>query len=127
MQLINFLLFILVNVLVVFGQVMMKYGMNKIGNFSSVPFGNFLVQIFTSPFIIIGIGFYAISTIVWLMILSRVSLSIAYPVLSLGYVFILLASALFLKETLNIYHVIGVISIIFGIYLIYVIGQTVAL
>lgn len=127
MQIVNFLLFILVNVLVVFGQTIMKYGMNKIGNFSSIQFSTFLVKLFTSPFVVIGIGFYAISTIVWLMILSRVSLSTAYPVLSLGYIFILLSSVLFLKESITLYHVIGVLLIIAGIYFIYVLGSTATL
>lgn len=125
MQLINFLLLIINTGLVVGGQTMMKYGMSRIGDFSLMPFLSFIVKIFTSPFVMGGIAFYAVSTVVWLMILSRVNLSVAYPALSLGYVFILLVSGFYLKETVTPYHIIGITFIITGIYFVYVLAPVV--
>lgn len=122
MQLANFVILIFTNLLVVSGQMLMKQGMTKIGSFSSMPFSSFLVKTFLSPLIVAGISFYVVSTVLWLMLLSRVNLSIAYPGVSLGYILILFVSWFFLKETISVYQIVGIFLIIAGIYLIYVIN-----
>ena len=40
----------------------------------------------TQPYILGGLACYVISVVVWIMALSRVEVSIAYPMLSVGYV-----------------------------------------
>ncbi|MGC9610761.1 MAG: EamA family transporter [Minisyncoccia bacterium] len=92
--------------------------MNKIGNFSAMPFLTFLIKSFTAPLVIIGISLYVVSAVLWLMLLSRINLSVAYPALSLSYIVVLLISWFYLKETVSIYQFIGVALIIVGVYLI---------
>jgi len=104
--------------LVVSGQTLIKQGMNKIGNFSAMPFLTFLIKSFTAPLVIIGISLYVVSAVLWLMLLSRINLSVAYPALSLSYIVVLLISWFYLKETVSIYQFIGVALIIVGVYLI---------
>jgi multidrug transporter EmrE-like cation transporter len=48
---------------------------------------------------LVGIGFYGISVVVWLMVLSRVDVSYAYPMLSIGYIVAALAGKAFFWRT----------------------------
>jgi len=115
----NFILLLSNIGLVVSGQTLIKQGVNKISDFRAIPFMGFIVKSFTSPSIVGGIFLYVISTIIWLMLLSRINLSMAYPGLSIGYLIILGISWFYLKETVTLYQVIGVALIISGIFFIY--------
>ena len=69
-------------------QLALKAGTNQIGafNFSAeniVPIG---WKIATNPYIFLGLSCYVVSVVVWILALSRVPVSIAYPMLSIGYV-----------------------------------------
>ena len=113
-------LLILANVfLVVCGQTLIKQGMNKIGSFSSMPIFNFLIKAFTAPLVIIGLILYVISAVVWVMVLSRVDLSVAYPMLSLGYILILFSSWFFLGETITVLRIVGVFLICLGVFFVF--------
>ena len=122
MNVANFLLLLVNLVLVVTGQTLIKFGVNNIGNFSAMPFIQFVVKAFTTIPIVVGIFLYVISTVVWLMLLSRVSLSVAYPSLSLGYLAILFVSWFYLGESVNFYQVVGVLLVIAGLSFIYTLG-----
>ena len=56
---------------------------------------------FSSPFIMVGLMLYVISAFCWIIALSRVELSYAYPVLSLGYVIIMFLSYWLFHEHLS--------------------------
>jgi len=115
----NFLL-ILANIfLAVSGQIFIKQGINKVGSFSAMPLMKFLTKAFTSPLVIMGLILYIISAVIWVMVLSKVDLSFAYPMLSLGYILILLFSALFLGEAIGGLRILGVALICIGIFFIY--------
>jgi len=69
-------------------QIVLKQGMRNIGHFAFsiqniLPIG---VKVALNPFVMIGIFCYVVSVIVWLMVLSRVDVSYAYPLLSVGYI-----------------------------------------
>lgn len=91
----------------------------------TLPFGNFgsIVRSLsyhpTSALLIIaGIFSYAVSIIVWVHTLKNNELSQAYPVLSLGYVVVYLAAALWpgLHESLTLQKTLGISLIIFGVW-----------
>lgn len=65
-----------------------------------------------------GIACYGLSMIFWLYVLSKLELSKAYPLVSLGYVFTLLLGYFLLHESVNIFKVFGVVLIIVGVMLI---------
>jgi len=115
----NFLLILANIVLAVSGQLFIKQGMNKVGSFSGAPLSQFFIKAFSSPLVIIGLVLYVISAAIWVMVLSKVDLSFAYPMLSLGYVLILIFSAIYLGETISILRIVGVLLIIAGIIFIY--------
>lgn len=111
------LLAVLINVT---AQLLLKLGMQKIGYFeftaaNIVPVG---LQVAKSIPIIIGIGGYVLSVIVWMMVLSRADVSMAYPLSSLAYIFVALAAWWLLDENLSAMRVIGIFIIIFGVFLV---------
>ena len=69
-------------------QLLLKAGTNAVGAFefsrdNVLPVG---WKLASEPHIIGGLACYVVSVVVWIMALSRVEVSIAYPMLSIGYV-----------------------------------------
>ncbi|MBM3707883.1 MAG: multidrug resistance protein [Actinobacteria bacterium] len=86
------------------GQILLKIGMNKIGviNINSLgALGHLFIEVFKSPLVLIGLFCYVISAAIWLVVLSAVDLSFAYPFIGLTYVLILIVSKFVLKEDVN--------------------------
>ena len=115
----DFILLFFNVLLTVIGQILFKHGMNTVGRVNNIQdvFGK-LTQAFLNPYILSGIAIYGFTTLVWLVILSRVKLSIAYPLLSSGYVLSILFSWLFFKESIPKIRIIGAVIICIGVYLV---------
>ena len=107
-------------ILSVLGQILLKQGMNQVGEIS----GSFqqmapkLIQALMNPFVVGGIGVYGSTTLIWLGVLSRIKLSVAYPMISLGYIFSILFSWLLFKEDVPKIRVLGAFVICIGVYLV---------
>ncbi len=104
----------------VVGQLLMKRGMTTVGAISGdlsvmVPS---ILRAFMNPYVVAGVAAYGFSSIFWLVLLSRVDLSYAYPALSLGYVLITLVSAFVLGEQVSALRWTGVFIICVGVILI---------
>jgi len=97
------------------GQISLKKGMLLSG---SAGLNLSLIKVVFTPYLLLGLVFYAIAMLLWLSILSRVELSYAYPMLSLGYVFIVLASWLIFKEDISLLRLIGVLFICLGVIMV---------
>lgn len=113
--------YILISVLLgATGQVLLKKGMLLIGplTLSIVEIGDILLRLVTNPFVVLGLGTYVVSTVIWLGALSRVDLSYAYPFVSLSYVLMLLASWLLLHENLSTIRLLGTFVIVMGVFLV---------
>lgn len=101
-------------------QLLLKAGMVQIGQFefslvNALPIG---LQVMANPPIIIGLCLYVISVGVWLLVLSRVQVSFAYPMLSIGYIVNALAANYLFGEPLSSLRVLGIFIIIAGVYLV---------
>lgn len=86
------------------GQILMKTGMNQApGRAAEVGVAAIMTALKSviSPWVFAGFVCYGISSILWLMILKKVSLSTAYPMISMSYVFVVFLSAIFLHEKPN--------------------------
>jgi multidrug transporter EmrE-like cation transporter len=101
------------------GQFLIKFGVNKLPSMDSVGLQKFLISAGFSPFVISGIALYAFSSILWVILLSKLDLSVAYPALSIGYVLVLLVSMLFLGEQVSALRFAGVFLIMAGIFIIF--------
>ena len=69
-------------------QLLLKAGMNRIGEFA-FSWSNIMpimLKVAISPLILLGLFIYVFSVTIWLLVLSRVDASIAYPMVSLGYI-----------------------------------------
>ncbi|MDI6817627.1 MAG: SMR family transporter [Actinomycetota bacterium] len=72
-----------------------------------------------SPAILLGIAFFGSALIAYSFVLSKINLSIAYPVMtSIGFLIVITASALFFKETITIIQMAGFILILAGVWLV---------
>jgi len=106
---------ILVNVvLLVTGQILWKYGLDKFGGITA---DNWL-QVATSLPILAGLALYVVATGIWFMILSRVNLSVAYPMQSIAYVLGMVGGLIFFKETIPLTGWLGGLLVIMGVALI---------
>ena len=68
--------------------------------------------------IIAGLVCYAISVVVWILALSRVEVSVAYPMLSVGYVVNALAAWWLFGENLSAMRMAGVGIILIGVWVV---------
>lgn len=100
------------------GELFLKAGMNQIGAFGFDNLLPSLGRIVTHPRILVGFASIGVGAVFWLAALARVELSWAYPMLSLGYVLVLLLSAAFLGESVSAVRWIGVIVIVVGVILV---------
>ncbi len=102
------------------GQLSLKYGMSKIGNFS-LSLSNLppvFLKAATNLHVLFGLLCYGLGFMVWLIVLSKAEVSYAYPLISLGYVLTaVLAWALF-GEALNESRLVGILTICLGVFLI---------
>lgn len=101
-------------------QLLLKAGTNGIGAFAFtadnlIPVG---IKAASNPFIVGGLGCYAVSVVVWIMALSRVEVSLAYPMLSIGYVVNAVAAWYLFGEALGAQRMIGIGTIIVGVFLV---------
>ena len=101
-------------------QLLLKAGTNAVGRFEFVA--DNIVPVATrlafEPHIVGGMLCYAVSLVVWIMGLSRVEVSIAYPLLSLGYVLNAAAAWYLFGESLTAMRMGGIGFIIVGVFLI---------
>ncbi|HMV52200.1 MAG TPA: SMR family transporter [Rhodocyclaceae bacterium] len=101
-------------------QLLLKAGTNAVGHFefhldNLVPVG---WKLATEPHILTGMMCYAISLVVWIMALSRVPVSIAYPMLSIGYVVNAIVAYLWLGEAVNATRMLGIGVIVLGVFIV---------
>jgi len=106
---------LLINIsLLVTGQVLWKMAVTGIEQWSIST----AIGVIFSPLFIGGASLYVIATGLWLVILSKLPLSVAYPSQSIGYVFGAILALFIFRETISITQWGGMAVIIFGVYLV---------
>ena len=114
------IVYIIVAVLVgAVGQILLKKGMARMGplTLSMNELWSILWRIATNPYVVVGLTIYMCGSVFWLVALSRVELSYAYPFASLSYVIMLVASWLIFNENINSLRVLGSIVVGLGVFL----------
>jgi len=103
------------------GQILLKIGVNRIGivDFSGLEaLKQLFFGVIKSPLVISGLFLYVISAAIWLVVLSAVDLSFAYPFIGLTYVMVLILSRFILKEDVNLIRWAGALIITIGVIVI---------
>ena len=120
MSLVSFALILTGVLLNAAAQLMLKAGANRVG-----PIDVHVASIaaaarelaFSSP-VIGGLACYVVSVAVWIVALTRVDVSVAYPMLSVGYVVNAIAAWFLFGEQLTVTRLTGIAVIIGGVYLL---------
>ena len=107
----RFVLIFIPIILAAIGQLILKIGMNKLGEVN-------LIKTFLNPTVILGLFFYGASLILWLMVLSKEKLSFVYPLVAFSYVVTVFMSKIILKEPVPNLRWVGLGVIIIGILII---------
>ena len=122
LSLLSSVLLILLSIsIAVTGQILLKIGINRIGvvGFGSMKaFTSLFSGIIRSPMVLTGLFLYFISAVIWMVILSTVDLSFAYPFIGLSYVLVLVLSKFILKEEVNPIRWAGTFIITVGVVII---------
>ena len=101
-------------------QLLLKAGTNALGVITLTP-DNWLHTFWrmaTQSHFVIGVACYMVSLVVWIMGLSRVPVSVAYPMLSLGYVINAVAAHYLFGETVSATRWLGIGFIVLGVWLV---------
>ena len=101
-------------------QLLLKAGTNAVGHFefhldNVLPVG---MKLAFEPHILGGLTCYVISVVVWIMALSRVPVSVAYPMLSIGYIVNAVAAFYLFNEPLAGQKLLGIGFIVVGVWLV---------
>lgn len=117
----SFIILLAVVAVSALGHVLLKAGVNSIGEISpdriNQPF-RLMSDFLTTPAILIALPLYLAGFIGWVLVLSRINLSLAYPALALTYILIPFAAWLFLSEPISRLHWAGIVIISGGMILV---------
>ena len=117
----SFLLIVVSSILGVSGQIFLKLGVESRGAIRlsdpAVIFQS-VIQVFTAPFIWVGLACYGLATVVWIIVLSRLDVSLAYPLIALNFVLVPILGWFFLGEQIPSGRWIGVMVILVGVTII---------
>lgn len=109
---------IFIAVLASVGQVLLKIGVSRSGG-TEQPIAARLLDAVVNPYIFVGLSIYAVCALLWLYVISRIPLSIAYPVLSLTFVFVPVFAHFFFGDVLSFKQWIGLILLVVGVVVFY--------
>jgi multidrug transporter EmrE-like cation transporter len=116
----NFAMILVCVALGVGGQLLLKKGMSAdrdaVDRVSEVV--PRLLKAALTPTVLAGFVLYALSAALWLIILTRAELSWAYPLLSMGYVFVVVLSRFLFHESVTPTRLVGTLVVVFGVWLI---------
>ena len=105
-------------VFAVAAQFTLKAAMNEVGRIGASEIaaaGDTIIRTLKEPRLWLGLTLFGISAMFWLVVLSRVDLSVAYPFVGLTYIIVVLISRLFLHEHVTALRWLGVVVVATGI------------
>lgn len=100
------------------GQFFLKAGALKLGKVNASNWISHILGIATNPELVVGLAFYGIGACAYILLLTRVQLSIAGPSISLVYVFSLLLGYFAFGEVIPLSRMVGMALIICGVILV---------
>lgn len=119
MNIIMFLIAVTAVLINASAQLLLKAGATKLsvvladGNLGSIA-----IKAITQPFIVIALVLYVLSVAIWIFVLAKVPVSVAYPLLSIGYIANAIAAYYLFGESLNALKICGIFVIILGVILV---------
>jgi len=108
-------------IVTVVGQLLMKYGMQQVGEITSMQqlFNlNTILSMFTNFYILGGILCFVAMLVMWLGAMSTLEISFMYPLASLVYVLTAVAALIFLHESVSLIRWVGILLVVGGCFLV---------
>ena len=102
-------------------QLLLKAGTNALGGAIHLTMNNWFqtfIKVVTQLPILGGLACYGVSLVVWIIGLSRTDVTIAYPMLSLGYVVSAVGAWMFLGEVIPPQRLVAIGVIVIGVVLL---------
>jgi multidrug transporter EmrE-like cation transporter len=123
----NFLLILFSVVLGVLGQLSLKHGVTAVSEMGSSGITHslslrsiltFLQGAAGNTYVLLGFLCYVVSAGSWLVILTRVDLSLAYPLISIGYILVVVLSKYLFDEPVTSLRIAGTLLVCAGVFLL---------
>jgi multidrug transporter EmrE-like cation transporter len=114
----EFLLFLAAVLVSSGGQAFLKLGALKLGPVEAGNAVEKVLNILRTPELLFGLVLYGISAVLFILVLTRVKLSVAAPAVSITYIISVLIGYFFFKEPISGRHLIGFALIICGVILV---------
>ncbi|MFN6565915.1 EamA family transporter [Dendronalium sp. ChiSLP03b] len=114
----EFLLLIMSVLASVGGQFFLKVGALKLGRVHAGNAVSHILSIITTHELVIGLTCYALGAVAYILLLTRVNLSVAGPSVSLVYVFSVLLGYFIFRETISLIRLVGLSLIVSGVILV---------
>ena len=100
-------------------NILLKMAMLKIGNLEGLDASAILTKVITSHLLWLGCICFMAALLAYSHVLSKVNLSIAYPIItSVAFAVVSLGSVFFLTESLNVSKIVGILFTIVGVWMI---------
>jgi multidrug transporter EmrE-like cation transporter len=104
-----------------FAQIVLKAGMAGASVQRAIAAGpgvRMILGIALDPLVIAGLTLYFLAAAVWLLVLSKVEVSLAYPFVALGFVITAVVGRIAFHETLSATRIAGIVLICGGVALL---------
>ncbi|MGB3237915.1 MAG: EamA family transporter [Geitlerinemataceae cyanobacterium] len=110
-----FIISILTNAI---GQYLLKSGALRLGTVDARDLIGYIWGVATTPQLVFGLGCYGFGALAYILLLTRVNLSVAGPAVALAYVISVLIGVFWFKETIPPMRLVGLGAIVFGVILV---------
>jgi drug/metabolite transporter (DMT)-like permease len=100
------------------GQLFLKHGALKLGSVNASNAIAHMLKIAITPELVVGLMFYGLGAIAYILLLTRVKLSVVGPSVALSYVFSVLLGYFVFKETISMLRIFGLGFIVCGVVLV---------
>lgn len=100
------------------GQFLLKSGALKLGQVNAENLASHILGIVTVPELLAGLMCYGLGAITYILLLTRVNLSVAAPAAALSYVFSVLLGYFVFREPIPFERVVGLGLIVSGVLLV---------
>jgi drug/metabolite transporter (DMT)-like permease len=114
----EFCLFLMAIALSAAGQLCLKMGALRLGKVNASNWIGHLLGMFTIPELLLGLCFYGLGAVAYILVLTRVNLSVAGPAAALIYIFSVFMGYFLFKETIPLSRAVGLGLIISGVLLV---------
>ena len=99
-------------------QLALKIGTSNAAPARSAGIGGEIGGLLQSPMVLVGLVLYGFGALLWLFVLGRAPLSLAYPFVGIGFILTMLAGTLYLGESVSVARIAGTLLIALGCVLV---------